>query len=70
MPINIEKTKCYTYKVSMIIQILAKDLANATEKLNSVGGHVTSRETELLNTTDIPSEPEKNNSDKKLKPVL
>lgn len=61
----IEKTKCYTYKVEMIIQILAKDLPNAAEKLNSVGGHITSRKVELLDTTEIPSQ-----SDKKLKTVL
>ena len=65
-----EKTKCYTYKVEMIIQILAKDLPAAAERLNSVGGHVTSRKVELLDTTDLPIESNKTESDKKLKPAL
>ena len=53
---TVEKTKCYTYKVEMVIQILAKDLPTAANQLNSVGGHITSRKVELLNTTEIPVE--------------
>lgn len=67
MPATIEKTRCYTYKINMVVQILAKDLPTAAERLNSVGGHVTSREVELLSTTDLPTGPEKSDSDKKLK---
>ena len=65
MPDMLEKTNCYTYKVEMIIQILAKDLPTAADKLNTVGGHITSRKVELLETTQLPVV-----SEKKLKTVL
>ena len=65
MPDMIEKTNCYTYKVEMIIQILAKDLPTAADKLNTLGGHITSRKVELLETTQLPVV-----SEKKLKTVL
>ena len=61
----VEKTNCYTYKVEMIIQILAKDLPTAADKLNTMGGHITSRKVELLETTQLPVV-----SEKKLKTVL
>ena len=60
-----EKTNCYTYKVEMVIQILAKDLPTAADRLNTVGGHITSRKVELLETTQLPVV-----SEKKLKTVL
>ena len=60
-----EKTNCYTYKVEMVIQILAKDLPTAADKLNTIGGHITSRKVELLETTQLPAV-----SEKKLKTVL
>ena len=65
MPDMIEKTNCYTYKVEMVIQILAKDLPTAADKLNTLGGHITSRKVELLETTQLPVF-----SEKKLKTVL
>ena len=60
-----EKTNCYTYKVEMVIQILAKDLPTAADKLNTMGGYITSRKVELLETTQLPVV-----SEKKLKTVL
>jgi hypothetical protein len=65
MPDMTEKTNCYTYKVEMIIQILAKDLPTAADRLNTMGGHITSRKVELLETTQLPVV-----SEKKLKTVL
>jgi len=65
MPDTAEKTNCYTYRVEMIIQILAKDLPTAADKLNTMGGHITSRKVELLETTQLPVV-----SEKKLKTVL
>ena len=65
MPDMTEKTNCYTYKVEMVIQILAKDLPTAADKLNTLGGHITSRKVELLETTQLPVV-----SEKKLKTVL
>ena len=61
----VEKTNCYTYKVEMVIQILAKDLPTAADKLNTLGGHITSRKVELLETTQLPIV-----SEKKLKTIL
>ena len=37
----------------MIVQVLAKDLPIAQQTLDSVGGHITSRKTKLLNTTEV-----------------
>ncbi len=54
MPNSSEKTKCYTYKVEMVIQVLAKDIVAAAQIIDQVGGHVTSRKVELLDTTDLP----------------
>ncbi len=65
MPDITEKTNCYTYKVEMIVQILAKDLLTAANTLNTLGGHMTSRKVELLETTELPEV-----SEKKLKTVL
>ena len=65
MPDMTEKTNCYTYKVEMVIQILAKDLPTAADKLNTMGGHITSRKVELLETTQLPIV-----SEKKLKTVI
>jgi len=65
MPDMVEKTNCYTYKVEMVIQILAKDLPTAADKLNTLGGHITSRKVELLETTQLPIV-----SEKKLKTIL
>jgi hypothetical protein len=65
MPDMVEKTNCYTYKVEMVIQILAKDLPTAADKLNTLGGHITSRKVELLETTQLPVV-----SEKKLKTVF
>lgn len=65
MPDMTEKTNCYTYRVEMVIQILAKDLPTAADRLNTVGGHITSRKVELLETTQLPVV-----SEKKLKTVL
>lgn len=53
MPEASEKTKVFTYRVDMIIQVLAKDLQTAANSLNTNGGYITSRSVELLNTTDI-----------------
>ena len=46
-------TNCYTYKVEMIIQMLAKDEQSARNTLDSQGGYITKRTVELINTTEI-----------------
>lgn len=44
-----ENTHCYTYKVEMIIQVLAEDEETALDQLEKNGGYVTSRKVDLVN---------------------
>ena len=46
-------THCYTYEVSMVVQILAEDEKSANEKLDSQGGYVTKREVRLLDSISL-----------------
>jgi hypothetical protein len=50
---KIEDTSCYTYKVEMIIQILAEDEAKASEQLEKNGGYVTSRKVNLVDVVSL-----------------
>jgi len=50
-----ENTTCYTYKVEMIIQVLAQNENQASEKLDVEGGFVSKRETTLLDYTPLPN---------------
>ena len=50
---SVEKTSCYTYKVEMIIQVLAKDQQTAQKKLESEGGYVTKRSVSLQYTVAL-----------------
>ena len=43
-----ENTSCFTYKVEMIIQILAADQETARMQLDEKGGYVTSRKVTYL----------------------
>lgn len=45
---KIEDTTCYTYKVEMIIQVLAEDEKIANDSLDKNGGYVTSRKVTLV----------------------
>lgn len=48
-----DSTKCYTYAVSMVIQILAENEQAAKEKLDKEGGYVTSRVTNLVDAVSL-----------------
>jgi hypothetical protein len=48
-----EVTNCYTYKVEMIIQILAEDEKDASEQLEKQGGYVTSRKVDLVDSVSL-----------------
>ena len=48
-----KETTCYTYKVEMIIQVLAEDIESANAKLDEQGGYVSSRQVVLLNTNSV-----------------
>jgi hypothetical protein len=53
MPDISEKTSCYTYKIELVVQVLAKDQIAATRKVDAEGGYVTSRKVTLLNTVPV-----------------
>lgn len=48
-----ENTNCYTYKVEMIVQILAEDEPKAAEQLEKSGGYVTSRKVALMDSIPL-----------------
>jgi len=50
------ETNCYTYEVRMVIQVLAQNKAQASEKLDVEGGFVSKRDVTFLNSTSIPTE--------------
>ena len=50
---EVESTTCYTYKVEMLIQILAKDEPTALEQLEKSGGYVTDREVTLMDSVGL-----------------
>lgn len=50
-----EKTSCFTYKVEMIVQILAKDETKAKEQLDSNGGYVSNRTVKLMDSVSLLS---------------
>ena len=49
----IEDTSCFTYKVEMIVQILAEDEVKASEQLEKSGGYVTSRSVILMDSVPL-----------------
>jgi len=48
-----ENTSCFTYKVEMIIQVLAEDEVKASEQLEQNGGYVTSRTVTLVDSVAL-----------------
>ena len=48
-----EVTNCYTYKVEMIIQVLAEDEKSAAEQLEKSGGYVTTRKVNLMDSVSL-----------------
>lgn len=49
------ETRCYTYEVRMIIQIFARDEAEAKERLDRDGGYISHREVELKDSVNVYS---------------
>ena len=50
---KVEDTTCYTYKVEMIVQILAEDEPKAADQLEKNGGYVTSRKVLLMDSVPL-----------------
>jgi hypothetical protein len=57
---NNDTTSCYSYKLEMVIQILAKDEKTAREKLDKDGGYVSSRKVNLMDAVELYAELEEN----------
>jgi len=51
-----ETTSCYSYKVEMVVQILAPDEKTAREKLDANGGYVSSRNVILMDSISLYTE--------------
>ncbi len=51
-----ETTRCYTYEVRMVIQVLADDEEKAKKELDSKGGYVSNRTVTLLDSVPLLSE--------------
>lgn len=51
-----EATSCFSYKVEMIVQILAKDEKAAKEQLDKSGGYVSSRNVTLMDSVTLYTE--------------
>ena len=51
-----KQTRCYTYEVKMVIQILADDEETAKKQLDDKGGYVSSRNVSLLDSVPLLSE--------------
>ena len=47
------KSSCFTYKVEMIVQVLATDQASAKQFLDQTGGYIVSRDTTLIDTSIV-----------------
>lgn len=48
-----EDTSCYTYKVEMIIQVLASDETTARSQLDEKGGYITSRKVTFMDSVQV-----------------
>jgi hypothetical protein len=48
-----ENTSCYTYKVEMIIQILADNEITARAQLDEKGGYITSRKVTFMDSVQV-----------------
>jgi hypothetical protein len=48
-----DSTKCFSYEVTMVIQVLAENEQSAKEKLDKEGGYVTKRTTVLVDAVSL-----------------
>ncbi len=50
---KIEDTACFSYKVEMIVQVLAVDEESARLQLDDKGGYVTTRKVKLMDSVPV-----------------
>ena len=48
-----ETTNCFTYKVEMVVQVLATDEKAAREQLDKNGGYVSNRSVKLVDSISL-----------------
>lgn len=51
-----EITSCFSYKVEMVVQVLAKDEKTARDLLDKNGGYVSSRTVNLMDSVALYTE--------------
>jgi hypothetical protein len=51
-----KQTRCYSYEVKMVIQVLAEDEDTAKKLLDDKGGYVSSRVVKLIDSVPLLSE--------------
>ena len=47
------QSSCFTYKVEMIVQVLATDEESAKNFLNQTGGYIVSRNANLIDSATV-----------------
>ena len=50
---KVEDTNCYSYKVEMIIQVLAENEESARMQLDDKGGYITTRRVKLMDSVPV-----------------
>ena len=50
---DVKETKCFSFDVKMVIQILAEDEKTATDQLSKQGGYITKREVVLRDVVSL-----------------
>jgi hypothetical protein len=48
-----QETKCFSYEVVMVVQVIAKDQETAREQLDKSGGYVSRRSVELKDAVSL-----------------
>ena len=51
-----KQTKCFSYEVKMLVQVIADDETTAKAQLDEKGGIMTKRDVQLLNTSILYGE--------------
>jgi hypothetical protein len=51
-----ETTSCFTYEVTMVVQVIAKYQEEADARLDQSGGFISKREVSLKNVVELYSE--------------
>ena len=53
MPSRQEKTSCFTYEITMTVQVFAETLEEADQKVDAEGGYVSRRDVVLKDTVKV-----------------